>query len=89
MIVLKLRAARERKRVKVGKCEGQKGYREVDPEVIQLVRSLRRKPKDGLSRRRSFREIAEALNSQGRATKQGKQFNEKIVSNILYRARGQ
>jgi hypothetical protein len=52
MTVAKLRGARERKRREVGKCEGRKSHAEARPELVALVRQLRR-PKGG---QRSLRE---------------------------------
>ena len=83
MTVLKLRAARERKRAKAGKCEGRKSYAEVAPEVIQEIKKLRRKPKGG--RRRTFEHIASMLNEQGMFTASGKAFTGNNVAVILHR----
>jgi DNA invertase Pin-like site-specific DNA recombinase len=82
MIVLKLRAARERKRAKTGKCEGRRGYVDSMPEVIREIRRLRRKTK-GIDRRRSYKDVAAELNSLGYRTMTGKEFNAQIVMNIL------
>ena len=47
-LVAKLAAARKRKRVANGKCEGRKSLAETRPEVVALARSLaRKKPKGG------------------------------------------
>ena len=81
MVVLKLRAARERKRIKTGKCEGRKSYTEVMPEVIREIRRLRRKGKG--KKQRTYQMVAEELNSQGCKTMTGKAFNAQVVVNIL------
>lgn len=81
MTVLKLRAARERKRIKEGKCEGRKGYIEAAPEVITEIKRLRRKRKG--TRRRTYVEVAEELNREGLKTMTGKLFSGQIVQNIL------
>ncbi len=81
MVVLKLRAARERKRIKNGKCEGRKSYAEVMPEVIREIRRLRRARKG--MRRRTYVQVAEELNSMGFKTITGKTFNGQQVANIL------
>jgi hypothetical protein len=47
MTVAKLRGARERKRREVGKCEGRKSHAEAHPEVVALVRQLRRRRPGG------------------------------------------
>ena len=63
MTVSKLRAARERKRAKSGKCEGRKSYQESRPEVVALAKKLYRKPRNG--QRKSLRKISEEIVSQG------------------------
>lgn len=91
MTVLKLKAARERKRLKEGKCEGRKGYRDstaADLDVVREIKRLRRKPAAPNMRRKTFRQIADILNGQGRLTIDGKAFTSKNVSNILYRHKG-
>jgi len=81
MIVLKLRAARERKRVKEGKCEGRKGYVEVAPEIIKEIKRLRRNRKG--MKKRTYIDAAEELNGQGLKTRTGRTFTGQIVQNIL------
>lgn len=84
MTVLKLRAARERKRAKEGKCEGRKGYAEAAPEVLRVVKRLRRKPKG--MKRKSYKAIAEELNRQGILTLMGKAWTGDNVAALLRRA---
>src|SRR5712671_5087205 len=63
MTVAKLRGARERKRRENGKCEGRKSHAELNPELVTLVRQLRRRrPKGG---QRSLREISAELAMRG------------------------
>jgi DNA invertase Pin-like site-specific DNA recombinase len=63
MTVAKLRGARERKRRDTGKCEGRKSHAELRPELVALVRQLRRKrPKGG---QRSLRNISAELTIRG------------------------
>ncbi len=81
MTVQKLWVARERKRLKNGKCEGRKGYSELAPEIIAEIRKLNRKPRKG--RRRSRQEICDILNEKGFLTITGKAFSPMIISNIL------
>ncbi len=85
MIVLKLRAARERKRAKTGKCEGRKGYHEAAPEVLQEIKRLRRKQKG--KKCLSFEKIASKLNNEGFISTTGKPFTGKNVSAIFHRKR--
>src|SRR5438093_506522 len=62
-LVSKLRRAREAKKQLTGKCEGRKefGERPGESEIIELMRSLRRK-REG--KRMSFARIAEELNTR-------------------------
>ena len=41
-LVAKLKAARERKRLTTGKCEGRKSHAEINPEMVQIAKGLRR-----------------------------------------------
>ena len=83
MTVLKLRAARERKRAKAGKCEGRKSIKETAPEVLREIKRLRRKRRD--SPRRTYGEIAEELNRQGYRTVSGKPWTAANVQKICHR----
>ena len=63
MTVAKLRGARERKSGDRRQVEGRKSHAELRPELVALVRRLRRKrPKGG---QRSLREIAAELAQRG------------------------
>ncbi|MBL4702619.1 MAG: hypothetical protein JKX85_15335 [Phycisphaeraceae bacterium] len=66
VLVAKLKAARDRKRRKTGRCEGQKpfGHRPGEQDTLAMMKQLRRKPRKG--ERRSFAAIAKALNDKGR-----------------------
>jgi DNA invertase Pin-like site-specific DNA recombinase len=81
LLVKKLRKARERKREQEGHCEGRKTYAEAQPEVIEEIKRLRRKPKGGT--RMTYREIAEELNRKGFKTRLGRTFSGQTVQNIL------
>jgi hypothetical protein len=72
VIVLKLRAARERKRRKTGHCEGGNAFGTHPGEVRMLarMRELRRKPKCG--ERLSLAAITERLNAEGHSTRSGR-----------------
>ena len=84
LLVKKLRAARERKRKKTGKCEGRKSYQEIAPEIIDEIRRLRRKPK-GITKRMTFKAIAAALNQKGLTTAASKLFTGNNIAVILHR----
>src|SRR5262245_18877024 len=72
MTVAKLRGARERKRRDTGKCEGRKSHAESNPELVALVRQLRRRrPKGG---QRSLRAISAELAAQGFLNENGRPF---------------
>jgi DNA invertase Pin-like site-specific DNA recombinase len=57
MLVLKLRAARERKKALTGKCEGKKGYADRMPEIIETIKNWH---EQGYS----FPSIAKTLNEK-------------------------
>ena len=78
MIVVKLRAARERKRAEAGRCEGRKpfGYYPGEKRIVERMRSLR---KDGAG----YLAIAEALDSEGLPTRKGSPWQAASVRRIL------
>jgi hypothetical protein len=79
-VVAKLKAARERKRNAVGKCEGRKTYAERDPELVaQAVELSQRRP------RLSLREIAGELARLGRTTPRGLPYSASSVKSMLAR----
>jgi DNA invertase Pin-like site-specific DNA recombinase len=82
MIVAKLKGARERKRVITGKkVEGRKSHAELRPELVALVRQLRRKrPKGG---QRSLREIAAELAQRGIMNERGMPFAAASINSML------
>ena len=86
VIVSKLSAARARIRRRDGRCEGRKpfGFHPAEAETLDLMRKLRRKPRDGA--RRSFADIAAELNSRGIVTRTGKPWSKALVLNVLGRA---
>ena len=83
--VLKLRAARERKRREGGKCEGRKafGTTAIERETLTRMKHLARKPRN--SDRRSYGQIAELLNSEGCRTRTGRPWNRGTIFAILKR----
>ena len=81
MTVAKLRGARERKRRETGKCEGRKNHAERNPELVALVKRLRRqKPKGG---RMSLRAISAELAARGFLNERGKPFSAASVNSML------
>ena len=83
--VMKLRAARERKRSRGQRCEGRKPFGTFPGELETLarIRELRRKPPNG--RRRSLQKVCEALNGEGRPTRSGKPWTKQVVNKIVAR----
>jgi DNA invertase Pin-like site-specific DNA recombinase len=83
MTVAKLRGARERKRRELGKCEGRKSHAERNPELVALVKRLRRRrPKGG---RMSLREIADALAAQGHLNAHRRPYAAASIKSMLDR----
>jgi DNA invertase Pin-like site-specific DNA recombinase len=82
MVVAKLKGARERKRVITGKkVEGRKSHAELRPELVALVRQLRRRrPKGG---RRSLREISAELAQRGIVNERGVPFSAASINSML------
>ena len=74
MLVAKLKASRDRERIKHGKCEGRKGYRESDEgkALIRRIGALRRKPRAG--KRRTWQQIADIFNEEGLRTMDNKMW---------------
>ena len=83
--VLKLRAARERKRRAGERCEGRKpfGSSPSEQKTLDVMRKLARKPKGGS--RLSFGAIADRLNQEGHSTRSGKPWKRGTVHAILSR----
>lgn len=85
LLVRELRKARERKRETEGKCEGRKGYLEFNPELLQVIRKLRRKLRTQGKRRMTFESVAERLNDMGYRAANGREFSGNTVRGILHR----
>ena len=85
VIVLKLRAARERMRLKTGRCEGRRpfGFYPHEQPTVDLIRILRRKPR-GRSPR-SYAEVAQQLNDRGISTRTGVPWSAGSVFAIMKR----
>jgi DNA invertase Pin-like site-specific DNA recombinase len=83
--VMKLRAARERRRARGERCEGRKPFGTLpgEAETLTRIRELRRKPPHG--RRRSLQQICDALNAEGLSTRTGKPWTKGVVNRILGR----
>lgn len=82
MTCQKLRAARERKKAKVGRCEGRAPYGHYPDEILTLAR-MKMLRSSGLN----AREIAQRLSEDGHTSRSGlKIWNTATVSKILRRS---
>ena len=83
VIVLKLRAARERKRARGERVEGVKPYGTFPAEqaVLERMRQLRRKP--AKDRRPSCATVAAQLNAEGHRNRAGREWSAQMVHHVL------
>jgi DNA invertase Pin-like site-specific DNA recombinase len=86
VVVLKLRAARQRLKTTTGRCEGRKpfGAKPGEAEIVARIVELRRKPIKGA--RLSYAGIAQRLNDEAVPTRTGGQWRPSTVGQILERA---
>lgn len=82
MIVVKLRAARQRAKAKRGRCEGQKPFGTVTGEAEALGRMFELQ-KAGMK----ATAIAEILNAEGHKTRSGRAWLQPTISKILNRVK--
>ena len=84
-LVQKLRKARNAVRENVGRCEGRKPYGtlEGELEVVELIKSLYRKPKG--KKRLSYRKIADELNSRNIKPRLAEKWEAMTVYSIINR----
>jgi DNA invertase Pin-like site-specific DNA recombinase len=80
-LVAKLRAARERKRAAVGKCEGRKSHAELNPNLVREARRLRRRSPKG--HQRSLRDVAAELAKLGFVNQRGAVFSAASMASML------
>ena len=81
-LVNKLRVARDRKRAELGKCEGRKGYSEINPPLIREAKRLRRRnPSTG--KQRSLRKISQELMELGYMTSHGTAFSAGQIKRLI------
>lgn len=83
VLVLKLRAARERKRARGERVEGVKPYGHLPAEraVMDHMKRLRRKPAKG--RRLPIAAIAAQLNAEGHRNRAGRDWSAQMVHHVL------
>jgi DNA invertase Pin-like site-specific DNA recombinase len=78
MIVLKLRGARQRIKLRTGRCEGRKPFGSFDGEAETLVRMMALRS-DGAS----YQLIADTLTQEGRKPRYGERWNPIVINKIL------
>ena len=85
-LVRKLKAARARKRIETGRCEGVKPFGTLpgEDEAVARMKALRRKP-IGKAKRMSYAKIAAAMQAEGFATRSGGPWRASTVQDILKR----
>lgn len=83
ILVLKLRAARDRKRRKGERVEGAKpfGHFPAESAVVTRMRQLRRKPVRAAGP--SYAEIAAQLNAEGHRNRSGREWSAQMVYHVL------
>jgi DNA invertase Pin-like site-specific DNA recombinase len=81
MVVSKLKGARERKRATGVKVEGRKNYAEINPEMVNMAKKLRRYKVQG--RRRTLREIADELATAGFITSTGRPYAAAAIARMI------
>jgi DNA invertase Pin-like site-specific DNA recombinase len=79
-LVAKLKGARDRKRAAGDKVEGRKSWAEINPEMVQEAKRLRRKTKAG---QRSLRAIAAELATLGYVNERGAVFSPAAIASML------
>jgi DNA invertase Pin-like site-specific DNA recombinase len=84
MLVLKLRAARERAKAKTGRCEGRLPYGSTPEEkhIIERIRAMRRTRRNGTPGM-TLQAIADRLNGEGIQTKAGNLWTPTQVHRLL------
>jgi DNA invertase Pin-like site-specific DNA recombinase len=80
-LVAKLKAARERKKARDGKCEGRKAWAELDPLLVHEAKRLRRRSPKG--HQRSLRDVAAELAKLGYLNQRGATFSAASVASML------
>ena len=85
VLVLKLRAARDRMRRRTGRCEGRRpfGYYPHELQAVDMIRALRRKRRDGSPL--SFADVADRLNALSISTRTGVAWSAGSVFAIMKR----
>lgn len=89
LLVNRLAKARERKRAENGKCEGAKGWEEVEPErkeeILKIIKKMRRKPRNQ-GKPSTYQAIADCLNAEGMRPLRGGEWSAQLVRSFHSRA---
>jgi hypothetical protein len=81
-LIAKLKAARDRKRARDGKCEGRRSHLQLNPELVALAKQLRhRNRKTG--ERKSLRSIAAELARRGYVNVHGRPFAAESIKAMV------
>lgn len=81
-LVAKLKAARERKRIANGKCEGRKSHAELNPALVAAAKRLRPNSAKG-QHKRSLRDVAAELAKLGFVNQRGAEFSASSIRSML------
>jgi DNA invertase Pin-like site-specific DNA recombinase len=89
LLVNRLAKARERKRAENGKCEGAKGWNEIEPErkeeILKIIKKMRRKPRNQ-GRPSTYQAIADHLNAAGLQPLKGGEWSASLVHSFHRKA---
>jgi hypothetical protein len=80
-LVAKLKAARDRRRIEKGKCEGRKSWAELNSDLVQAAKRLRRRSPKG--HQRSLRDVASELSKLEFVNERGSVFSASSVKSML------
>lgn len=81
LLVKKLKAARQSTKEKEGKCEGRKTIKESNPKLVEILKSLYRKPRNG--KRMTLQAMANQLNSEGVKTPSDREWSRANLHSAL------
>ena len=65
-----------------GKCEGRKTHKELDPNLVLLVKKLRKRNWK-TKKQKSYRLISQTIADQGYLNENGKPYNPKSIRDMV------
>ena len=74
-LVAKLKAARDRKKERTGKCSGRKSHKELNPAMVSMAKDL--------SKGRSLREVSALMHCAGFVNAAGKPYTAMAVRSMI------